>query len=302
MQKLTSEGSRIANELAQRHGFSVDAVTHMMFAVRNGNGSMAQFNHSEFAGGGQWMRGGMLMLSDMFNNYLKTRVDSLCNEISDLLSNQPGLLRAGSFQSQTQSGNANHQSQASGDFATTNYVPSEVANEQNQNSLFEPDANAQWWPKDLGQPNAVGSQNNVAYAYFAARQRLAVKTGDQVWTYDTLNHQIGGFSQQQGLGGSIIFTSQFGTVNLSTLPVVSRNGETATVNTNPPAVEPSISVTSGMNEEVPSVAVTTSENAELPTSTPAILNAIERLGELFEKGILTDEEFTIKKQELLERL
>jgi hypothetical protein len=41
----------------------------------------------------------------------------------------------------------------------------------------------------------------------------------------TLDHQIGGFSQQQGSGGSILFTSQFGTVNLSSLPVVSQNGQ-----------------------------------------------------------------------------
>jgi len=59
----------------------------------------------------------------------------------------------------------------------------------------------------------------------ANSHRLAVKTGDDVWIYDTLDHQIGGFSQQQGGGSSIIFSSQYGTVNLSTLPAVSRNGQ-----------------------------------------------------------------------------
>jgi hypothetical protein len=38
---------------------------------------MAQFNHPEFAGSGQWMQGGMLMLGDMFNHALKGRVDAL---------------------------------------------------------------------------------------------------------------------------------------------------------------------------------------------------------------------------------
>jgi hypothetical protein len=71
----------------------------MLFAVLNGNGSMARFNHSEFAGSGQWMKGGMIMLGDMFNNYLKGQVDSLCLDISNILAHQPGLLRSGSFQS-----------------------------------------------------------------------------------------------------------------------------------------------------------------------------------------------------------
>ena len=88
---LTPEGEKIADDLARRHGFSVDAVTHMMFAVLNGNGSMAQFSHPEFGGSGQWMRGGMLMLGDMFNHGLKNRVGALCYDISAILANQPGL-------------------------------------------------------------------------------------------------------------------------------------------------------------------------------------------------------------------
>jgi len=77
----------------------------MMYAVLNGNGSMAQFSHPGFGGSGQWMRGGMLMLGDMFNHGLKSRVDALCYEISGILANQPGLLSSGSFQSQSQGGN-----------------------------------------------------------------------------------------------------------------------------------------------------------------------------------------------------
>jgi hypothetical protein len=65
----------------------------------------------------------------------------------------------------------------------------------------------------------------VKYAYFAIAHRLAVDTGGEVWVYDTLDHQIGGFSQQQGGGSSITFTSQYGTVNLAILPVISRGGQ-----------------------------------------------------------------------------
>ena len=65
-----------------------------------------------------------------------------------------------------------------------------------ESSLFVPDPAAHWWPRDLGSPSATGNQNNVRYAYFANAHRLAVETNGQVWVYDTLDHQIGGFSQQ----------------------------------------------------------------------------------------------------------
>lgn len=57
MQQLTPAGQRLVADLAQRHGVSQDAITHMLFAVLNGQGSMAQFSHPEFGGSGQWMRG-----------------------------------------------------------------------------------------------------------------------------------------------------------------------------------------------------------------------------------------------------
>ena len=266
-QPLTPEGARIAGDLAQRHGFSIDAVTHMMFAVLHGNGSMAQFGHPEFGGSGQWMRGGMLMLGDMFNHGLKNRVDALCYEISGIFASQPGLLGSGSFQSQSQGGNAS-QTQAAG-------AP------RGQSALFAPDPALNWWPQDLGAPNATGSQNSVRYAYFSGVRRLAVQTNSDVWVYDTLDHQIGGFSQQQGSGGSILFTSQFGTVILSSLPVVSQNGQPFQ-KTPAPFRAPDAPAGSGASSDV--------------------FTMLDRLGALKTQGILTDEEFTAKKAELLSRL
>jgi hypothetical protein len=268
MQQLTPEGQRLVADLSQRHGFSQDAVTHMLFAVLHGNGSMAQFSHPEFAGSGQWMQGGMLMLGDMFNHGLKSRVDALCNDLSNLLANQPGLLRSGSFQGQSQSGGGQQQQYAGGMLG--------------ESSLFVPDPAQHWWPAELGQPNAAGSQNNVQYAYFAGPRRLAVKTGGQVWVYDTLDHQIGGFSQQQGSGGSILFTSQYGTVVLSTLPVVSVDGR-------PQA-------------PAPTTAASGPALAPAPAGDSDVFGAIERLGKLRADGLLTEEEFAAKKAELLGRL
>ena len=246
----------------------------MLFAVLNGNGGMAQFSHSEFAGSGQWMSGGMIMLGDMFDNYLKGRVGSLCSDIASLLANQPGLLRQGSFQSQSQGG-SDYQHQASG-------APS------GSSSLFVPDPEDRWWPSDFGSPNATGAQNQVRYAYFGDARRLAVKTGGEVWVYDTLDHQIGGFSQQQGSGGSITFGSQYGTVNLATLPVVSRNGE--------PVVAAPSAQSPAAPAFVPATPIAPSVAGE------DIISAIERLGDLKAKGILTEAEFAAKKAELLSRL
>ncbi len=281
MQQLTPKGQSIISDLSQRYGFSQDAVTHMLIAVINGNGSMAQFSHPEFGGSGQWMQGGMMMLGDMFNHSLKNSVSNLCSEISRILMNEPGLLQTGSFQSQSQSG--------SGQQAQHNGAP------QGQSSLFIPDPSRNWWPQDLGSPNATGSQNNAKYAYFANARRLAVQTNGQVWVYDTLDHQIGGFSQQQGSGGSILFSSQYGTVNLASLPVVSIDGRAQTQN------KPAVSSNTYNTNQAPAQSNTNGNSNNTPNDQD-IIASIEKLGALHGKGILTDEEFSRKKAELLERL
>ncbi len=142
MQQLSPRGQQLVSELAQRHGFSADAVTVMLYAVLYGNGTMAQFSHPEFGGSGQWMRGGMIMVGDMFNNALKGRVDALCSEISAVLAREPGLLQGGSFQSQTQGGGAYRdqgQTQTAGGAC-------------GQSSLFVPNPADHWWPADSAPP------------------------------------------------------------------------------------------------------------------------------------------------------
>jgi hypothetical protein len=152
-------------------------------------------------------------------------------------------------------------------------------------SLFVPEApgraSGQWWPAELGLPNGSGGQNQMRYAYFNATHRLAVELNGHVTVYDSLDHQIGGVSQQQGSGGSVAFTSQYGTISVSTLPVVSVDG----VPRDAPAPAP---------QPEPSRAATTQETD--------IFSKIERLADLQKKGILSSEEFAAKKAELLSRL
>ena len=69
-------------EIAARHGFGLAAAQTIADALRRGGGRMAQFNHPELGGMGQWTAGGMLMIGDMFNDALKVRVGALCRDLA----------------------------------------------------------------------------------------------------------------------------------------------------------------------------------------------------------------------------
>ena len=305
MPQLTPEGQRIVEDLAQRYGFGVDAVTAMLQAVAAGGGTMAQFDHPEFGGMGQWSRGGMTMIGDMFNNALKARVDGLCAELAGVVAQysnpQPTFT---SSQSQTQ---------GSGFAARMGDV-----------SLFVPmagRASATWWPAELGQPSSVGQQNDIRYAVFPATCRLALLIGGVLSVYDTLDHRIGGVSQQQSGDASLSFTSQHGLVRLSELPVVSGEAGTSPppwLSPSPPPPPPPSSPQAMPSSPWPSASAThapasqhpaaPSAAAAAPAHAPAagaadeVFAKLERLAELRDKGILSEEEFAAKKGELLARL
>ncbi|KQR68942.1 SHOCT domain-containing protein [Rhizobium sp. Leaf341] len=86
MQGQSDATKAILSELAGRFQLSESAVTAMLVAVKRGHGTMAQFDIAELGGNGQWMRGGMTMVGDMFNHGLKNTVDSLCNSLAEALS------------------------------------------------------------------------------------------------------------------------------------------------------------------------------------------------------------------------
>ena len=277
MPQLTEQGLQKISDLAQRYGVSTDAVMTLLQALLNSHGTMAQFDHRELGGAGQWMRGGMTMVGDMFNHGLKAQVDGLCSELSQLLATQPFVPSPAGFQSQSQrQGGGQHD--GGHDFSATGSV-----------SLFVPEtpgrgASGQWWPAEFGFPNGTGAQNQVRYAYFNQTHRLAVELNGHITVYDTLDHQIGGVSQQQGSGGSLTLTSQHGTVSVATLPVISADGVQADAPAPRAALAP--------------------EPLRPPNSAQEtdIFTKIERLADLHKKGILSADEFTAKKTELLSRL
>jgi hypothetical protein len=273
MQALSSDGQRLIADLAQRYGFSTEAVLILLQALLNSHGSMAQFNHPELGGGGQWMPGGMVMIGDMFNQALKARVDGLCSELAAVLAAQPAV------------------------FAPDGGAPPQGTAPV---SLFVASGggSANWWPPELGHPAATGSQNEVRYACFPAARRLAIQMHGKTTVYDTLDHQIGGFSQQQGGCASITFSSQYGVVSISDLPEV-RMTSGSDSSPSAPHSEPQPVYAPPPSPPVP---------APPPVSTAPTVAAedlftkIERLAELCDRGILTKEEFQSKKAELLSRL
>lgn len=72
-------------ELSRKHDVSAGAVQELATAMHRGSGSLAQFSHPDLGGTGQWMKGGMLMIGDMFNDRLKARVAALCIDVADAL-------------------------------------------------------------------------------------------------------------------------------------------------------------------------------------------------------------------------
>ncbi len=265
MQNLTQDGQQLVNNLSRKYNLSFDAVMHMLIAVNNGAGSMAQFNCPELGGGGQWMRGGMTMVGDMFNYGLKNTVDNLCNELANGLVN---------FQV---------------------FVP----------ILKGTPGSNQWWPGDLGQPFSNGAQNNIRYAVFP--NRLAVELNGQVTVYNTLDNNIGGVSQQQGGDSSLTFSSQYGTIAVNSLPIVSGVGIAPAPQRN--FAEPTQnSYAQANNNQTSSHSVQTNNapqsNTSLPSSTSIdeTLQIIEKLAKLKDAGAISENEYNSKKTELLNRI
>lgn len=260
MQKLTDIGENLVNNIASRYGLSHDAVVHMLVAVNNGGGSMAQFNCPELGGSGQWMRGGMTMVGDMFNNGLKNTVDNLCNELANILVNNQifPVIPAGT-----------------------------------------PGSN-QWWPSNLGIPFSTGAQNNIRYAVFP--NRLAVELNGQVSVYDTLDHNISGVSQQQGSNTSLTFNSQWGTINVNSLPLLSGQSLEAPQNNfaEPPLEQQQNNTPEPVN--APMVNEPLVNNSTPQYSTNETLSIIEKLAQLRDLGAITEDEYNVKKSDLLKRI
>lgn len=317
---LTPAGEAAVADLARRYHVSDGAVRNLLDAVIRGGGAMAQFSHPDLGGSGQWMRGGMTMVGDMFNSGLQSTVSGICSELSSQM--------------------------ASGAVLVT--VPDRVAAGAPFGSF-----GGDWWPPELGRPTSSGGQNGASYAYFPGPRRLAIRRGNAITLYDTGEHSISGVQQQQGGRGSLEFSSQFGTFTVDSLHVADRGAAPAGSSTPPGPATPNVApprapVNPGQRQGQSQFSVRTPPPAAGPVpagtpveeaphpetpapppvppmtppppatpaapprpvgppggvaTTPAEIGAaIETLAGLRDKGFLTDDEFTAKKTELLARL
>ena len=290
---LTPAGESAVADIAARYRVSDGAVRTLLDAVVRGGGAMAQFSHPELGGSGQWMRGGMTMVGDMFNPGLQATVSGICSELSALL--------------------------ASGGVLVSTPEPGAGS------TGFGSFGGQAWWPEGLGRPSSSGGQNDASYAYFPGARRLAIRRGGAIILYDTLDHAISGVQQQQGGRGSLEFSSQHGTFTVDTLPVVSGSAPTpaaerAADSPSPspaappskpvaqPPVPPVVSAAAGGPPAVSAPPAAKPASAPPPapsgivTSAAEIGAAIETLASLRDKGFVTEAEFAAKKAELLARL
>jgi hypothetical protein len=211
MQNLTGEGTQKVEELATRHNLSASAVKTLLDAIRAGGGRMAQFNHPELGGMGQWSHGGMTMIGEMSNHDLKQRVDALCNDLASMMENEGAPLPYASLPSQHHESNSDSKA---GSLAVSQFAPNTAASDQGQ-----------WWSSELGSPSSTGGQNDVRYAFFPKKRRLVIQVKNQLSVYDTGEHQITGFSQRQGHDQSLTFTSQHGLISVNDLARVDQPGQ-----------------------------------------------------------------------------
>lgn len=150
-----------------------------------------------------------------------------------------------------------------------------------------------WWPEQLGMPAASGAQNGVEYAVFPEQRRLALLQGERCRLFVLGDQPVLGVSAQGSSGALMLLTAE-GEQPLAGLEELDA------------AVEPSGTPTADAAEN----SFTGTHGAGTPgAGSPGAVSsgddpyaALERLGALKAKGILTEEEFSAKKAELLARL
>ncbi len=179
--KSDTTNASLFRELAKKHGVSEAAVAELHAALTRGGGRMAQFNHPDLGGQGQWMASGMIMVGDMFNDALKAKVGALCEALVPTL----GAGSPASAPSESPSGRA---------------------------------ASSSWWPAEFTSPAATGGQNDFRYAYFPRDNALVLERAGKIETYDTTGHDLHGFGQQQSSSSGFTLHSARGPIDVTQFP------------------------------------------------------------------------------------
>lgn len=248
--------------LAERHGVSLEAVRHLLRALQAGQGNMAQFDHADLGGFGQWSRGGMVMVGRMNDHALKAQVDALCTELAT-------ALPLSGFREEAASGN---------------WWPDELG-----------------LPSSAGAQNATRYAFFPERRRLAIETdgRLALyDTGDRLVT--GVSQQQGGssslrFSGPQGSFALEDLTPVERDAAVAAPPKPPADTSVAAFASSSVASPVPSAPATSRQDAAPSGAPSSAG----PTD---ILSILERLADLHKKGVLTEGEFSAKKAELLARL
>ncbi len=266
MQQLTPTGQNIIEDIAQRYNLSKDSAINMLVAVNRGGGSMAQFSCPEL-GSGQWMRGGMTMVGDMFNHGLKNTVNNLCGELSSALANNQ-MFPAGK--------NGGGNNWWPGDLGS----PSSSGSQNNVKYAFFP------------QTQRLAVERNGEVTLFNTLNHNISGVSQQQGGSSSLT-----FSSQFGTISTLNLPMISGP---GLLPENSSyQGQTQGSGDNSTNFAEPISRQNAPADESKSSAQDNSQGGSDPER---VMGLIGNLGKLKEQGLITDEEFQQKKTELLKRL
>jgi hypothetical protein len=281
----------------QRQGFSEGAVQSMREALVRGGGSMAQFNHAEFGGPGQWMGNGMVMVGDMFNRSLAARVAALCSELTQ---QRPAIPET------------HHVSEPRPPDA---WWPTELA--RPGATGVQDGMRYAWFPAQHrlavereGRLDLFDTAHHVIGGVAqqqGERSTIRFTSQDGLIDLDTLTRVTPQAATDRGDAPAIPSVAPLRTPRHSAAPEV-------TARKRPPAkaaidVPPQPrATTSGLERpREPSASVPAAQPDARPSAAAAvtheqILETLVRLGDLHRAGVLDDAEFQRKKTELLDRL
>lgn len=264
MPELSPLGRLRVAEVATRHGVSPAAAEALTAALAAAGGTQAQFSIPELGGMGQWSRGGMVMVGDMFNHGLKARVDALCNDLAGLATTD-GIFLAGA------------PGGASGWWPAEFGIPA--------SSGAQNDMRYAWFPQARRLVVARGADVTI------------YDTGSHVLGGVSQQQSTGRSLTFTGQDGPVR-PEDFPVVS-ETRPVdvVSGTRPVAAVPETPPSALTAAASPAAAPAASPAVAAAAPAGAF-----GDILGTIERLAELHGRGILTDDEFAAKKADLLARL
>ena len=249
--------------LAERHGVGLEAVRHLLRALQAGQGNMAQFDHPDLGGFGQWSRGGMVMVGRMNDHALKARVDALCTELS-------AALPLSGFREEAASGNW---------WPDELGLPSSAGAQNTTRYAFFPEH------------RRLAIETDGRLTLYDTAERIVTGASQQQGGSSSLR-----FSGPQGSFSLEDLTP------VEREAAVKPSAPTGGAASSALSASASGSSAFAARPVAPEPPAPSRSPAAPGAGSADILSVLERLAELHKKGVLTEAEFSAKKAELLARL